>query len=132
MRPTSEAEVSEIIRSAAPVQIRGGGTRQIGRSTAAVLQTAGLSGVELYEPGALTLVAKAGTPVADVQALLATERQRLAFEVPDLRRLLARDGASTLGGVVAANASGPRRVQVGACRDALLGVRFVDGLGCVV
>ena len=132
MRPTTEAELSEVIRSAGPVQIRGGGTRQIGRSTAAVLQTAGLSGVELYEPGALTLVAKAGTPVAEVQALLATERQRLAFEVPDLRRLLARDGVSTLGGVVAANASGPRRVQVGACRDALLGVRFVDGLGCVV
>ena len=132
MRPTSEAEVSEIIRSAGPVQIRGGGTRQIGRSTAAVLQTADLSGVELYEPGALTLVAKAGTPVADVQALLATERQRLAFEVPDLRGVLGREGVSTLGGVVAENASGPRRVAVGACRDFCLGVRFVDGRGEII
>ena len=65
----------------------------------------GLSGVQLYEPGALTLVVKAGTPLAEVEALLAAERQRLAFEVPDLRRLLAREGHSTIGGVVASNAS---------------------------
>ena len=70
--------------------------------------------------------------MAEIEALLASERQRLAFEVPDLRALLGRTGASTIGGVVAANASGPRRVQVGACRDALLGVRFVDGRGCVI
>jgi glycolate oxidase FAD binding subunit len=88
--------------------------------------------VELYEPGALTLVVKAGTALAEVEAVLAGERQRLAFEVPDLRGLLGREGVSTIGGVVAANASGPRRVQVGACRDACLGVRFVDGRGVVV
>jgi len=94
-----------------------------------MLDTGGLSGVSLYEPGALTLVAGAGTTLAEVEALLAGERQRLPFEVPDMRGLLGRQGESTLGGVVAANASGPRRVQVGACRDALLGVRFVDGRG---
>ena len=64
--------------------------------------------------------------------MLAAERQRLAFEVPDLRGLLGREGRSTIGGAVAANASGPRRVQAGACRDACLGVRFVDGMGMVV
>ncbi|OYU38446.1 MAG: 2-hydroxy-acid oxidase [Pseudorhodobacter sp. PARRP1] len=132
MRPDSEAELSEMVKAAAALQITGGGTRGIGRATGAVLATTGLCGVQLYEPGALTLVARAGTPVAEIAALLASERQRLAFEVPDLRALLGRTGASTIGGVVAANASGPRRVQVGACRDALLGVRFVDGQGCVI
>src|SRR5690606_20834257 len=105
----------------------GGGTRSLGAPAGDVLETGGLSGITLYEPGALTLVARAGTPVAEVEAALAAEGQRLAFEVPDVRGLLGRGGASTLGGVVAANASGPRRVQVGACRDFLLGVRFVDG-----
>jgi len=133
MRPINETEVSEAIRAAAaPVTVIGGGTRRFGATTGAVLETSGLSGVQLYEPGALTLVVRAGTPLAEVEALLAAERQRLAFEVPDLRRLLARQGSSTIGGVVASNASGPRRVQAGACRDSLLGVRFVDGAGRVV
>ena len=91
-----------------------------------------MSGVEMYEPGALTLVVRAGTALAEIDAVLAAERQRLAFDPPDLRAVLGRDGTSTIGGVVAANASGPRRVQVGACRDALLGVRFVDGAGNIV
>lgn len=115
-----------------PLAVVGGGTRGLAGRTGAVLETAGLAGVELYEPGALTLVVRAGTPVAQVEALLAAERQRLAFEVPDFRRLLGREGVSTIGGVVAANASGPRRVQAGACRDSVLGVRFVDGTGAVV
>ncbi len=132
MRPSSEVELSEIIQGAQALQIKGGGTRGLGRVVGEVLDTSGLSGVELYEPGALTLVAQAGTTLAAIETLLASERQRLAFEVPDLRGLLAREGVSTIGGVVAANASGPRRVQVGACRDALLGVRFVDGRGDVI
>ena len=119
-------------RCAGALVIRGGGTRGIGRAVGAVLDTGGLLGVELYEPGALTLVARAGTSLAEIEALLAAERQRLAFEVPDLRAVLGREGASTIGGVVATNASGPRRVQVGACRDALVGVRFVDGTGAVI
>ncbi len=133
MRPTTEADLAEAIATAkAPLLVRGGGTRTIGHAVGEVLETGGLSGLELHEPGALTLVVRAGTPLAEVDRLLAAERQRLAFEVPDLRGLLRRDGTSTIGGVVAANASGPRRVQVGACRDALLGVRFVDGTGAVI
>ncbi|PTX47044.1 glycolate oxidase FAD binding subunit [Gemmobacter caeni] len=132
MRPASEAELCEIIRAASgPLVVRGGGTRGA-LPAGAVLETGGLNGVTLYEPGALTLVAGAGTPVAELEALLATEGQRLAFEVPDLRGLLGREGTSTLGGVVAENASGPRRVSVGACRDFCLGVRFVDGRGEVI
>jgi len=133
MRPVTEAELAEAVAGAAgPLLVRGGGTRMLGHAVGEVLETSGLSGVELYEPAALTLVVRAGTPLAEVERVLAGERQRLAFEVPDLRGLLGREGVSTIGGVVAANASGPRRVQVGACRDALLGVRFVDGAGTVV
>lgn len=133
MRPSTEAELADAVAGAAgPLLVRGGGTRTLGHAVGEVLETGGLSGVELYEPGALTLVVRAGTPVSEVERVLARERQRLAFEVPDLCALLGRNGVSTIGGVVAANASGPRRVQAGACRDALLGVRFVDGTGTVV
>ena len=133
MRPVTEAELSEAVMSAtAPVIIRGGGTRALGFCAGDLLETTGLSGISLYEPGALTLVVRAGTPLAEVDAALAAERQRLAFDPPDLRAVLGRGGLSTIGGVVAANASGPRRIQVGACRDAMLGVRFVDGAGNIV
>ena len=133
MRPRSEVELSEVIRAAAgPLAIVGGGTRRLGGVAGDVLETGGLAGVRLYEPGALTLVAGAGTPLAEVETLLASERQRLAFEPPDLRALLGRGGVSTIGGVAAANSAGPRRVQVGAARDAMLGLRFVDGRGEVI
>jgi glycolate oxidase FAD binding subunit len=97
---------------AGPLLLRGGGTRTLGHAVGEVLETGGLSGVELYEPGALTLVAGRARRWPR-WAVLAAERQRLAFEVPDLRGLLGREGVSTIGGVVAANASGPRRVQAG-------------------
>lgn len=133
MRPSTETELAEVMAGASgPLLVRGGGTRTLGHTAGEVLETGGLTGVELYEPGALTLVVRSGTPVAEVERVLVAERQRLAFEVPDMRGLLGREGVSTIGGVVAANASGPRRVQVGACRDACLGVRFVDGMGTVV
>ncbi len=134
MKPANEMELSEAIRGAnGPLRVVGGGTRAIGPADAAeVLETGALSGISLYEPGALTIVAGAGTPLAEVEAALAGGGQRLPFEAPDLRGLLGRDGASTIGGVVAANASGPRRIQAGACRDSLIGVRFVDGAGTIV
>ncbi len=133
MKPASEAELAELVRAAnAPMVVQGGGTRGIGAPGGEVLETAALRGITLYEPGALTLVARAGTPLAEVEAALGAEGQRLPFEVPDMRGLLGRTGESTMGGVVAANASGPRRVQVGACRDSLIGVRFVTGDGEIV
>ena len=132
MRPVTETELAEVVRDApGPLYIRGGGTR--GPVAKGVpLDVSGLSGISLYEPGALTLVAGAGTALAEVEAALERERQRLAFEPPDLQRLLGRSGVSTLGGVVAANASGPRRMQSGAARDHMLGIRFVDGSGAIV
>jgi len=96
------------------------------------LSVAGLSGVTLYQPEALTLVVRAGTPVAEIDDLLAGEGQRLGFEPMDHRGLLGSTGTPTIGGVIAANVSGPRRIQVGAARDFSLGVRFVDGLGQVL
>ena len=133
MRPLTEAELAEAVAGASgPLVVRGGGTRMIGPALGEVLETGGLSGITLYEPGALTLVAQAGTPLAEVEATLATERQRLAFEPPDMTGLLGRAGISTIGGVIAANASGPRRMQAGAARDAALGLRFVDGRGTVI
>lgn len=134
MTPQTEAELAEMIAAASgPLHIRGGGTRHTGAPTpGTVLETGGLSGVTLYEPGALTLVVKAGTPLAEVQTVLEGEGQRLAFEPMDHRGLLATEGQPTIGGVVAGNVSGPRRIQAGACRDFMLGVRFVDGAGQVV
>ncbi|MGB5069249.1 MAG: FAD-binding protein, partial [Albidovulum sp.] len=82
MTPKSEAELAEMIREAkGPLRIVGGGTRPVGRPVeGARLDVSGLSGITLYEPGALTLVVKAGTPLAEVEAALAAEGQRLAFE----------------------------------------------------
>lgn len=134
LSPRDEQELSEAVAGAeGALRIVGGGTRPIGRAVVGeVLSTAGLSGIELYEPGALTIVAKAGTPLAEVEAALAAENQRLPFEPMDHRGLLGTSGEPTVGGMVAANVSGPRRIQVGACRDSLIGVRFVDGRGTVV
>ena len=137
--PSSEAELAEAVAQAAsartPFEIRGGGTRAtLGRPVRAerTLSTTGLSGITLYEPGALTLVVQAGTPMAEIEAALAAEGQMLAFEPPDHRALLGTEGTPTIGGAVAVAASGPRRIQKGACRDFMLGVRFVDGQGQIV
>ncbi|MEQ5871967.1 FAD-binding protein [Sagittula sp. NFXS13] len=133
MKPGSEAELAEMVRDATGgLRVRGGGTRPVGSGAGEVLDTTGLSGIHLYEPGALTVVAGAGTPLSEIERRLDAEGQRLAFEPMDHRGLLGTAGESTIGGVVAANVSGPRRIQAGACRDFLLGVRFVDGQGTVI
>ncbi len=97
----------------------------LGRSRAAsarVLSTRALTGVTLYEPEELVLSARAGTPLREIEALLDAHGQQLAFEPMDYGPLLgvAPQGA-TIGGVVAVNASGPRRIKSGAARDHLLG-----------
>lgn len=130
MTPDNEAELAEILtthyRNRQPLRIRGGGNRvETDHLNAPVLSTAGMSGIVTYSPGEMTLIAKAGTRLAEIESMLLAEGQSLAFEP-------AHSDNSTIGGVVAANASGPRRVLVGACRDHLLGVRFVDGQGRIL
>ena len=90
------------------------------------LELSGLSGITRYDPAELTLTALAGTPVAEIEAELATHGQCLPFEPP-----LAAAGA-TLGGAIAAGASGPGRHRHGGVRDFVLWVRFLDGTGTVV
>lgn len=132
--PRSEAELAEFLGTReTPVSVQGGGTRPIGNmADHDVISTALLSGITTYEPGALTLVAAAGTPIEEINRTLAAENQRLAFEPVDYRGLLGAGKSPTLGGVIASNSSGPRRIQVGAARDFTLGVRFVDGIGKVL
>lgn len=135
--PTSPAEVLETVRWAAgeetPLEIVGHGSKRgIGRpaQTEHVLDLSRLSGVTLYEPEELVLSARAGTPLAEIEALLAESGQELAFEPIDYGPLLGGPvGRGTIGGALAANLSGPRRIRAGAARDHILGVHAVSGRG---
>ena len=98
------------------------------------LDMAAIAGIVLYEPEELVLTARAGTSMAEIEATLAGKNQQLAFEPGDLSPLLGMIGCSsnitgTLGGIVACNLAGPRRVKVGAARDHLLGFHAVSGRG---
>jgi glycolate oxidase FAD binding subunit len=137
--PADEKELSSLVADAAarktPLAVVGGGTRQgLGRpmQTAGTLSTARLTGVTLYEPTEMVVSARAGTPLAEIEALLAKNGQRLAFEPTDSRALYGSLGEPTIGAVAAANLSGPRRINQGAARDHLIGVRAVTGRGDVV
>jgi glycolate oxidase FAD binding subunit len=116
-----------------PLEIIGHGSKRgIGRPPQAehTLDLSNLSGVTLYEPAELVLSAKAGTPLADIEKLLAENGQQLAFEPMDYGPLLGeQQGRGTIGGVLAANLAGPRRLKAGAARDHILGINAVSGRG---
>src|SRR5437763_307202 len=110
--------------------VGGGSKRGIGRAAQwdLALDLSGLSGVTLYEPEELVLSAKAGTPLAEIELLVAERGQELAFEPMDYGPVLGRPmGRGTLGGALATNLAGPRRIKAGAARDHFLGVRAVSG-----
>lgn len=127
--PSSVEELAQIVETAAanrePLEIFGNGTkREFGRplNTAHTLTTSNLRGITLYEPEELVLSAHAGTPLEEIEAALAANQQQLAFEP-------SHGGPQTIGGVIAAGISGPRRLHAGAARDHLLGFTAVNGRG---
>jgi glycolate oxidase FAD binding subunit len=137
LKPREAADVEAAIQWALAggktLEVAGRGTkRAIGRAAQwdATLDLSGLSGVTLYEPEELVLSAKAGTPLADIEALVAKSKQELAFEPMDYGPVLGTPpGGGTIGGVIAANLSGPRRIKAGAARDHFLGFSAVSGRG---
>ena len=125
------ATVAEAVRTREPLLIQGNGTkagmlRPV--QAARTLSTAGLSGINLYAPKELIISAWAGTPLPEIENALAEAGQHLIAEPPDLSALLGTTGKpQTLGGIVATNLSGPRRVAWGAMRDHVMGIRAVTG-----
>jgi glycolate oxidase FAD binding subunit len=137
LKPRDAKEVEEAVRWALgedkPLEIVGQGTkRALGRpsQTDLTLELSGLTGVTLYEPQELVLSARAGTPLAEIEKLLDDNNQQLGFEPIDYGPLLGQAaGQGTVGGAIAANLSGPRRIKAGAARDHFLGVTAVTGRG---
>lgn len=141
--PAEESGIAEAVASAhdagEPILVMGNNSKggmmrpvQAARS----LSTRNHAGITLYAPKELILSARAGTPLSDVEAAVAEAGQQIIAEPPDLSFLLnggrgaaPQGGSQTLGGVVATNLSGPRRVAWGAMRDHVMGVRAVNGTG---
>ncbi len=114
--------------SGRPLQLRGGGTKDfLGRRPAGeVFELGAHAGVVSYEPTELVVTVRGGTPLRELEALLAGENQGLAFEPPHF------GATATVGGCVAAGLAGPGRASVGAVRDFVLGVKLLDGRGEVL
>lgn len=116
--------------SAQPLLIRGGASKafygaadRVLPEAAQTLDTRTLRGIVSYEPSELVITARAGTPLAELEAALAERQQCLPFEPPHF------DGGATVGGMVAAGLSGPARASAGSVRDHVLGVEMVNGRG---
>ena len=136
LRPDDDKAVQAAVEQACadgrPLEIVGTGTkRALGRPVAADdrLDLSAISGVVEYEPAELVLTARPGTTLVEVETMLSGAGQALAFEPPDFSELLGAEHAGTLGGMIAANLAGPRRIKAGAARDHLLGFQGVTGHG---
>ena len=137
LKPQTAEQVLESIQwavgSETPLEISAGGSKRAFGSPSEAshrLDLSGLTGIGLYEPAELVMGAAPATPMAEIRAALADNSQRLAFEPPDLGPLLGSAAASgTIGGIIACNLAGPRRIQTGAARDHLLGFKAISGRG---
>jgi glycolate oxidase FAD binding subunit len=133
VKPRSDVELAEIIRNTTtPFEIIGTGTKRgLGRSISEIqpLSLSQFSDVLAYEPEELILDVGASAKLSEIEKLLDTKRQYLAFEPPDLSKLLGSKHSGTMGGMLACNLSGPRRIKAGAARDHVLGLNAVSGRG---
>ncbi|MBL8669655.1 MAG: glycolate oxidase subunit GlcE [Alphaproteobacteria bacterium] len=135
--PATAEEAAKLVAWAAaegqPLEIRGAGSKRgLGRpvQAARTLAVERIAGIIDHDPAELVLTARAGTPLAEIETALDAANQQLAFEPPDWGALLgAGRGRQTLGGVIACNLSGPRRISAGAARDHFLGFQAVNGRG---
>jgi glycolate oxidase FAD binding subunit len=111
--------------AATPLRIKGGGSKDFyGHALQGdILDTTGLSGITSYEPSELVVTVKAGTPLVELEAVLAEKNQCLPFEPPHFA------SGTTVGGMVAAGLSGPSRASSGSVKDFVLGVNMVNGKG---
>ncbi len=139
LTPEGEREAANMIRAACAggvrLDIRGGDTRSgLGRPRSAErgLSSAALAGIVFYAPAEMTICAKAGTTIEAIEAAIAEHHHILPFEPIRPQALWGAEGEPTIGGMVATNHSGPRRVSVGAVRDGVLGLRLINGLGEVI
>ncbi len=137
LEPDRVGDVVDIVRAHAadrrPLAVQGLGSKAgLGRPVTAedTLSLRNLSGIVSYQPAELVLTARSGTPMREIQAALAEKNQHLAFEPMTAGRLLGNSNdQGSIGGVLAANLSGPRRPSAGAARDHFLGFTAVNGLG---
>ena len=136
IKPRDEDEVLAAVQSAllseTPLEVLGHGSKRgLGHAVdaAAQLDLSALTGIDLYEPTELVLRAKPATPLDEIAALLDAHNQELAFEPMNPGTLWRGNRSGTLGGIVAVNAGGPRRIKAGAARDHVLGFRAVSGRG---
>ncbi len=135
-RPSSAQEVAEIVAAAAAEKrtleiFAGASKRGFGRPVRAdaKLDLSKLAGIVNYEAPELVLTARPATPLAELEHVLREKGQMLAFAPPKWLSLLGSEGTPTLGGALACNLSGPRRVRAGAARDFILGFSAVNGRG---
>lgn len=126
--------IREARRQREPLAIRGGATKRFygEAERGAPLVTTGLAGISRYEPSELVVTARAGTPLAELEAALAAQGQALAFEPPRFTAPGAPGGGTvggTVGGMLAAGLAGPSRATAGGVRDHVLGCTVLNGRG---
>lgn len=137
LKPETAEQVLDAVKWAAasesPLAVKGQGSKEgFGRAVEADcrLDLSGLTGIGCYEPNELFMTAGAATTLAEIEAALRQNNQQMAFEPADLGILLGGEGdAGTIGGAIACNLAGPRRIKAGAARDHFLGFNAVSGRG---